>query len=328
MHALEIQTLDGPDGLAYAERADPAAPADDQVLVEVGAAGVSFPDLLMSKGQYQADPELPYVPGQEIAGVVRAAPAGSAFAAGDRVWSYLGTGGGYASVALAPLRNVQRLPDAMSFVDGAALGVNFMTAVFALRVRDDLKAGETLLVLGAAGGLGTATILVGKRYGARVIAVVSTPDKEQTARDCGADEVVVGDDWRDRVLELTDGRGVDVVADIVGGDHTLQAVRTTAPRGRVLILGFTTGSIAKIGVNRLLLRNVSLVGVGLGALDEVDPTTNPTVAELLAGLLGDGRRPVIGDTYALADGADALRALDGRRARGKLVLIPEGQPRP
>lgn len=328
MHALEIQTLDGPDGLAYAQRPDPAAPAGDQVLVQVGAAGVSFPDLLMSKGQYQADPELPYVPGQEIAGVVRAAPEGTGLQAGDRVWSYLGTGGGHAELALAPLRNVQRLPDAMSFAEGAALGVNFMTAVFALRVRDDLQAGETLVVLGAAGGLGTATILVAKAYGARVIAVVSTPEKEPTARACGADEVVVGDDWRDRVLELTGGRGADVVADIVGGDHTLQAVRSCAPRGRVLILGFTTGSIAKIGVNRLLLRNVSLVGVGLGALDEVDPTTNPTVAALLSQLLDDGLRPVLGGTYALADGADALRALEARRAKGKLVLIPEGRPQP
>jgi NADPH2:quinone reductase len=322
MHALEIQSLDGPDGLAFTERPEPGAPTDDQVLVDVAAAGVSFPDLLIAKGQYQGAFDLPYVPGQEIAGTVRAAPEGSAFHAGDRVWSYLGTGGGYASVAHAPLRNVQRLPDAMSFVDGAALGVNYMTAVFALRVRDDLRAGETLLVLGAAGGLGTATILVGKQYGARVIAVVSTPDKEQIARDCGADEVIVGDGWRDRALELTGGRGVDVVADIVGGDETLQAVRSCAPRGRVIILGFTSGGIAKIGVNRLLLRNVSLVGVGLGALDDLDPTTNPTVAALLSELLDQGLRPVVGQTYALAEGADALRALEGRRAQGKLVLLP------
>jgi NADPH2:quinone reductase len=195
-----------------------------------------------------------------------------------------------------------------------------MTAVFALRVRDRLAEGETILVLGAAGGLGTATVAVAKRYGARVIASVSSAGKAETARRAGADEVVVGEDWRDEVLALTGGRGVDVVADIVGGELTLQAVRTCAPRGRVLILGFTTGSIASIGVNRLLLRNVSLVGAGLGALDDADPTTNPRVAELLAELLADGLRPLIGATFPLERGADALRELQNRTAQGKIVL--------
>src|SRR4051794_34865288 len=245
MRALELRELTGPDGFVVTERPDPV-PGDGALLIDVHAAGVSFPDLLISKGMYQIKAELPYIAGQEVAGVVRHAPEGSRFAAGDRVWAGFDDGG-YASVAVAQERDVRPLPDDMSFVDGAALSVNFMTAVFALRVRDHLAAGETLLVLGAAGGLGTATVAVAKRYGARVIANVSAPEKAAMAQRAGADDVVVGEDWRDAVLELTGGRGVDVVADIVGGDHTLQAVRTCAPRGRVIILGFTTGSIAKIG---------------------------------------------------------------------------------
>jgi NADPH2:quinone reductase len=317
MRALEIQELIGPDGFKLVERPDPEP--GDELLIDVKAAGVSFPDLLISKGLYQVKAALPYVAGQEVAGVVRHAPAGSRFRVGDRVWAGFG-GGGFASVAAGEERDVQPLPDDMSFVDGAGLSVNFMTAVFALRVRDHLAAGETILVLGAAGGLGTATVMVAKRYGARVIANVSTEDKRATAAAAGADEVVVGEDWRDAVLELTGGRGVDVVADIVGGPHTLQAVRSCAPRGRVLILGFTTGSIAEIGVNRLLLRNVSLVGAGLGALDEADPETKPRTAALLTELLDDGLRPLIGATFPLDRGADALRALEDRSAQGKLVL--------
>jgi NADPH2:quinone reductase len=317
MRALELQELIGPDGFALVERPDPEP--GDRVLIDVRAAGVSFPDLLISKGTYQVKAGLPYIAGQEVAGTVRHAPPGSRFAVGDRVWAGFG-GGGFAAIAGGEERDVRPLPDDMSFVDGAGLSVNFMTAVFALRVRDHLAEGETILVLGAAGGLGTATVAVARRYGARVIASVSTPDKVAMARRAGADEVVVGEDWRDEVLALTGGRGVDVVADIVGGDHTLQAVRTCAPRGRVLILGFTTGSIASIGVNRLLLRNVSLVGAGLGALDDADPTTNPRVAALLAELLADGLRPIIGATFPLEQGADALRELENRTAQGKMVL--------
>jgi NADPH:quinone reductase len=318
MRALEIQELIGPDGFALVERPDPEP--GDQVLIDVQAAGISFPDLLISKGMYQLKADLPYVAGQEVSGTVRHAPAGSRFTVGDRVWAGFGTGGGFASIAAADERDVRPLPDDMSFVDGGGLSVNFMTAVFALRVRDHLNEGETILVLGAAGGLGTATVAVAKRYGARVIANVSEPGKVEMAKRAGADEVVVGEDWRDEVLELTGGRGVDVVADIVGGDHTLQAVRTCAPRGRVIILGFTTGSIAKIGVNRLLLRNVTLVGAGLGALDDADPTTNPTVEALLTELLHDGLRPIIGATFPLEQGADGLRAMENRTAQGKIVL--------
>lgn len=319
MHALELQRLAGPDGFAYVERPDPVA--GDGVLIDVRACGVSFPDLLMAHGRYQVKPDLPYVPGQEVAGVVVAAPAGSGVAAGDRVWASV-EGGGLASRVVAPARSIQPLPPEVSFVEGAALGVNFTTAAFALRERDVVRAGETVVVLGAAGGLGTALVACAKAYGARVLAVVSEADKAATASTAGADAVLVGEGFRDAVLAETGGRGADVVCDVVGGDATLQAVRSCAPRGRVLVLGFTSGGIAEIGVNRLLLRNVTLVGAGLGALDASDPSVLPAAAAEVTRLLGEGVRPIIGAEHPLADGADALRALDERRAHGKLVLLP------
>jgi NADPH:quinone reductase len=214
VRVLEIRSLDGPDGLAVAERPDPDP--DGRVVIDVRAAGVSFPDLLISQGRYQVKAELPWVPGQEVAGIVRSAPDGHPLRVGDRAWGSLDNGG-YASVAAVAPDRAYALHEALSFEEGAALGVNFLTAVFALGRRAALRAGETVLVLGAAGGLGSATVTVAKAYGARVLAVVSTEAKVATARAAGADEVVAGPDWRDRVLELTAGRGVDVAADVVGG---------------------------------------------------------------------------------------------------------------
>jgi NADPH2:quinone reductase len=289
VRALEIQRLDGPDGVVAAERPEPDA--DGRVLIDVHAAGVSFPDLLISQGRYQVKAALPWVPGQEVAGVVRSAPAGHALAPGARVWASLD-----------------------------ALGVNFLTAVFALRRRGALQDGEDVLVLGAAGGLGSATVAVAKAMGARVIAAVSTEDKVATARAAGADEVVVGEPWRDAVLDLTGGRGAGLVADVVGGEQTLQAVRSTAPGGRVLVLGFTAGTIPEIATNRLLLRNVSLVGAGLGAFLPADPQILERCAADVLALVAAGLRPIVGATYPLERGADALRALADRSARGKLVL--------
>jgi NADPH2:quinone reductase len=317
VRALEIQRLDGPDGVVAAERPEPDA--GGRVLIDVHAAGVSFPDLLISQGRYQVKAELPWVPGQEVAGVVRSAPDGHALAPGARVWASLDHGG-YATVVAAAPDRAYALPDALSFEQGAALGVNFLTAVFALLRRGALQDGEDVLVLGAAGGLGSATVSVAKAVGARVIAAVSTEDKVATARDAGADEVVVGEPWRDTVLELTGGRGADLVADVVGGEQTLQAVRTTAPGGRVLVLGFTAGTIPQIATNRLLLRNVSLIGAGLGAFLPADPQILEKCAADVLALVAAGLRPIVGATYPLERGADALRALADRSARGKLVL--------
>jgi NADPH:quinone reductase len=318
MRVLELRSLDGPDGVVAAQRPDPVA-GDGDVLIEVRAAGVSFPDLLMTQGRYQLRPELPYVPGQELSGVVRSAPPSSSFAPGDRVWASTEQGGFAELAAVSPAR-VHRLHDALSFAQGAALGVNFLTAIFALRRRGAVREGETVLVLGAAGGLGTATVAVAKAYGARVLAVVSTEAKVATATAAGADAVLVGEDWRDAVLAQTGGRGADVVADVVGGDATLQAVRSAGPEGRVLILGFTSGTIPAVAANRLLLRNVSLVGVGLGAFAALEPETIVETAQELTRLVDAGLRPLVGRTFPLADGAAALHELAARTALGKMVL--------
>lgn len=319
MRALELHSLEGPDGLVLVERPDPHT--DDGVVIDVRAAGVSFPDLLISQGRYQTRAELPWVPGLEVSGVVRSAPPGSDLRPGERVWASLERGG-FASVAVADAKRTYRLPDALTFAQGAALGVNFRTAVFALRRRGALRAGEDVLVLGAAGGLGSACVSVAKAYGARVIAAVSTGDKAATARAAGADDVLVGGDLRDQVLAGTSGRGVDVVADVVGGEATVQAVRCTAAEGRVLILGFTSGEIPLIPGNRLLLRNVSVVGVGLGAFAASDPAVlRDTATEVLELIEGATLRPVLGASYPLEDGAEALRALARRTAQGKLVLL-------
>jgi NADPH:quinone reductase len=317
VRALELQSATGPDGLRLAERGAPAP--DGHVLIEVRAAGVSFPDLLMSQGRYQVQPPLPAVLGLEAAGVVRAAPAGCGVSAGDRVWAAL-EDGGHAELVAAPCDRVFPLPDALGYEEGAALPANFLTAIFALCRRGVVRAGETVVVLGAAGGLGSALVGVAAALGARAVAVVSTSGKGATARSAGAHEVVVGTDWRDAVLELTGGRGADVVADVVGGDQTLQAIRSTAPEGRVLLLGFASGEIPSVAGNRLLLRNVSVVGVGLGALVPHAPEVLPDAARRLAELVDAGLRPVIGATFPLADGARAFRLMEARGAEGKLVL--------
>jgi NADPH:quinone reductase len=317
MRALELQQLSGPEGFALVDRPEPSG--DGLVVIEVRAAGVSFPELLMSRGRYQHRPELPAVLGSEVAGTVRSAPSDSGLVPGRRVWAVPELGG-FAEVVATPPERVFGLADSISFEQGAALGVNYLTAVFALRRRAVLRPGEVVLVLGAAGGLGTATIAVAKAMGARVIAVVSASGKAGTAQTAGADEVIVGAEWRDRVLELTGGRGADVVADVVGGDQTLQAVRSSAPEGRVLILGFTGGEIPELATNRLLLRNVSLVGAGLGALAaSVDELLVETATEL-AHLIGGGLRPLVGASFPLERGAEAVRRLDERTAQGKLVL--------
>jgi NADPH2:quinone reductase len=318
MRALQLQRLDGPDGFALVEREEP--PATGGVRIQVRAAGVCFPDLLISRGGYQESPELPVVLGQEVAGSVISSPPDSRLHAGARVWA-APAGGGFAEIVEVAADRVFALRDGLSFEEGASLAVNYLTALFALQRRGHLTAGETVLVLGAAGGLGTAVVGAAAALGARVIGVVSSEEKASTAQAAGASSVIVGESWTEQVREQTAGRGAELVADIVGGENTLQAVRACAPEGRVLVLGFTAGSIPSIATNRLLLRNVSLTGVGLGALVSAIPGVLQEAAQGLDVLLAGGLRPLIGGVRDLSEGAEALRELETRSARGKQILL-------
>jgi NADPH2:quinone reductase len=319
MRAVQVVRLEGPSGVEVVEAPEPTA-AEGQVLVEVHAVGVSFPDLLLSAGQYQLKPEPPFQLGVDFAGVVRSAPETSGFGAGDRVACVLPYGGGAELVATDPA-SVFPLPDTMSFEQGAALPMNYLTAQFALATRAQLQEGETVLVHGAAGGVGTASIQVAKGYGARVIAVVSTEGKAQVAKDAGADEAVLVDGFLDSVKDLTDGRGVDVVVDVVGGDLMTDSLRSLAPLGRLLVIGFTAGSIPAVKVNRLLLNNIDVRGVGWGAYAMVRPGFMRKQWDELVPMMQSGAvNPPIGTTYPVEDVRRALTDMAERRATGKLVL--------
>ena len=318
MRAVQVVRLEGPQGVDVVDVPEPAA--EGKVLVDVHALGVAFPDLLLSAGQYQLKPEPPFTLGVDFAGVVREAPEGSGFAAGDRVACCLPYGGGADVVAIDP-ESVFPLPDSMSFEQGAALPMNYLTAQFALATRAQLRAGETVLVHGAAGGVGTASIQVAKGFGARTIAVVSTEEKGEVARRAGADEVVLVDGFAKAVKELTDGRGVDVVVDVVGGDLMTDSLRCLAPLGRLLVVGFTAGAIPEVRVNRLLLNNIDVRGVGWGAYAMVRSGFMRSQWDELLPMMESGVvDPPIGSTYPLEDVRVALTDLAERRATGKSVL--------
>lgn len=319
MRAVQITRLDGPSAVELVEVPEPVA-GPGQVLVDVHVAGVSYPEVLQTRGAYQVKPELPFVPGAEVSGVVRTAPEGAHVTAGDRVVAFPGVGG-YAEVVAVAAETVFRLPDRVSFEAGAALPMNYLTVHFGLVRRGRLQAGETVLVHGAAGGVGTAAVQLASALGARVIAVVSSPEKGEVARAAGADEVVAVEGFKDAVKALTGGRGVDIVVDPVGGDRFTDSLRSLGTEGRLLVIGFTGGEIPTVKVNRLLLNNLSVVGVGWGAYWLADlPFLQRQWDELLP-LLEAGRLdPPIGTVHPLADAALALAELDERRAAGKVLL--------
>ena len=325
MRAVQIVELTGPDtGLRVVDLPSPQ-PGADQVLIDVYAAGVAFPEVLQTRGMYQLKPPVPFVPGSEVAGVVVSAPDSASVRPGDRV-AAMCLLGGFAEQAVAPSYLVFPLQDELDFAQGAALILNYHTALFALQTRAKLAAGETVLVHGAAGGVGTAALQVAKALGARTIAVVSSDEKEQVARQAGADDVVRSDGpWRDQVLELTGG-GVDVVLDPVGGDRFTDSLRTLREGGRVVVVGFAGGAIPEVKVNRLLLRNTEVVGAGWGGYAMGKPDLNREIGEALERLIVDGVvRPVVGARFPLARGADAMRLIDERRATGKVVLDVPGE---
>ena len=327
MRAIEIVELSGPESaLAEAELPEPEAShmltPGSGVVVDVAAAGVSFPEVLQTRGEYQVKPPLPFVPGSEVAGTVRSAPEGSDLAPGDRVAAFPMLGG-FAEVAVAPEFLAFPLPDALDWRQGAGLILNYHTAWFALVIRGRLRAGETVLVHGAAGGVGTAAIQVARGLGARTIAVVSSAEKEGVARAAGADEVVrTAGEWRDEAKELSGG-GVDLVLDPVGGDRFTDSLRALAEGGRLVVVGFTAGSIPEVKVNRLLLNNTEVIGAGWGAYVIGKPEGNGAIAAELAKLIDAGDvRPIVGGSFPFSvEGArEALRLIDGRGATGKVVL--------
>jgi NADPH2:quinone reductase len=319
MRSVQVTSLTGPAGVTIADVPEPE-PGPEDVLVEVRTLGISWPDLLLTKGEYQLRPEPPFQLGVDFAGVVRSAPAGAGLEAGMRVACVLPYGGG------ADLVAVHRdaafpLPHDMTFEQGAALPMNYLTAHFALVTRGGVGAGDTVLVHGAAGGVGTASIQVARALGARVIAVVSTEEKAGVAHDAGADHAVLVEGFRDAVKELTEGRGVDAVVDVVGGDLVTDSLRCLAPLGRLLVLGFTAGSIPQVKVNRLLLNNVDVRGVGWGAYAMARPGFMRQQWDALLPMMESGQvEPPIGKVYPLEAVGEALADMEARRTLGKSVV--------
>lgn len=320
MRAVRVTALGGPESLELAEIDEPAD--DGAVVVDVYAAGVAFPDALLTRGLYQYRPELPFTLGAELAGVVRSAPRDAGVSPGDRVAGLTMIGGAMADTAVLGADRVFPLPDGVSFEAGAGLLFNDLTVYFALTVRGRLAEGETVLVHGAAGGIGTSTLRLAPALGAsRVIAVVSTEEKAEVARAAGATDVVLADGFKDAVAELTGGRGVDVVMDPVGGDRFTDSLRSLAPAGRLLVVGFTGGEIPTVKVNRLLLNNIDVVGVGWGAWTLRHPGSLREQWQGLARLLESGRlAPPEPEVYPLERAAEAVASLENRTARGKVVL--------
>lgn len=321
MRAALVTRLDGPDAVEVVDVPNLEAP-EGQVLIDVAAAGVAFPDVLQTRGQYQVKPPLPFTPGSEVAGFVRVAPAGSGLEVGDRVAAFPFLGG-FAEQVLCDPDLVFPLPDGVTFDQGAALPMNYLTCHFALRTRGRLVEGEKVLVHGAAGGIGTAAIQLAKAWGATVYAVVSDSAKADVARSAGADEVVLAEGFKDSVADLTSGHGVDIVVDPVGGDRFTDSLRSLAPMGRLLVIGFTAGAIPEVKVNRLLLNNLDVVGVGWGGYWLGRPGYVRRQWDDLVPLLESGRLdPVIGQVRSLDEVSSALRDIDERRATGKILLTP------
>jgi NADPH:quinone reductase len=281
---------------------------------------VSFPELLQTRGQYQLKPPLPFVPGSEVAGIVLSAPESAPVKPGDRVAAFCALGG-FAEKAVAPGFFTFPLSPELDFAQGAALILNYHTAYFSLAMRGGLKQGESVLIHGAAGGVGTASIQVARAMGARTIGVVSSEEKKRVAEEAGAEQVVLlGEGWKDRVGELSPG-GVDVVLDPVGGERFTDSLRSLREDGRLIVVGFTGGSIPEVKVNRLLLKNISVVGAGWGAYVMGKPDLNREIGAAVNLMVQDGHiRPIVGAHFAFERASDALKALDERRATGKIVL--------
>ena len=301
---------------------DPRAEAG-QVVVDVKAAGVSFPDVLIVQGKYQFQPPFPFSPGGEIAGVISETGEGVVdWKVGDRVIAMTGNGG-IAEKVVAFEMTLMPLPETMDFKDGAAFPLNYGTTYHALKQRGQLQTGETLLVTGAGGGVGTTAIEIGKAMGARVIAAASTDEKLEIAKNLGADEVINYSDGelKEKVKTLTDGLGADVIYDPIGGDIFMQCMRCINWKGRVLVIGFASGPIPEVPTNLALLKGCSIVGVFWGRFTGAEPEENSQNFNELFALHAEGKlKPQITKSYSLDDAAEAISSLENRKAIGKVVI--------
>jgi NADPH:quinone reductase len=313
-----------PEALEIAELPDPL-PGAGEVLVDVKAVGLNFFDLLIISNRYQVKPALPFSPGSEFSGVVAAIGEGvTGFKPGDRVCGTIGYNTAREKLVVAE-RDLVPIPDGVDFDRAAGLLVTYGTALHALEDRAKLKKGETLAVLGAAGGVGLASIEVGKALGARVIACASSPEKLAFARAHGADEAIdySREDLKERLRELTGGKGADVVMDPVGGPLAEPAVRATAWDGRYLVVGFAAGEIPKLPLNHVLLRGCSVVGVAWGAMVRRDPARGTAISRQVLEWAREGRLSAhVDKVYPLAQAADALNAIARREVKGKIILRP------
>ncbi|HWU21117.1 MAG TPA: NADPH:quinone oxidoreductase family protein [Nocardioides sp.] len=317
MRAAQVLTTTGPADVVVQDVPEPT-PQGHEVLIDVHSVGISFPDLLLSKGEYQLKPEPPFTLGVDIAGTVVSGPA---FARGQRVCA-VGPYGGAAERVAVPADSVFALPDELSFDEGAAIPMNYLTALFALDERGGLREGDTVLINGAAGGVGSAALQVARGMGVRTIALVSTAEKAEFAKAAGADHAVLVDGFRDAVAELTDKRGVDAVLDVVGGNIFTDSLRSLAPQGRLLVVGFAAGQgIPEVKVNRLLLNNIDIRGVGWGAYAFLTPGYLQRQWAQLAPMIEDGViRPPIGRTFELEGFSEALQEMDARGTLGKSIV--------
>jgi NADPH:quinone reductase len=318
MRAAEVVALEGPSGVMVHDVGPPPVPKPGEVLIDVHVVGLGYPDLLMSQGRYQVRPDLPYILGVDFAGTVREAQA--EFRTGDRVvgWS---TYGSAAEVVAIDGDRVFPLPDALSFEQGAAMPLNYLTAHFALTTRGRVQDGECVVVTGAAGGVGSAAVQVAAGLGARVIAVVTTDSEAEFARAAGAHDVVLGLE-PEFVRDLTCGRGADVVLDVIGSDDVvLASLRSLAVGGRLLTLGYVAGEIPSVRLNRLLLNNLDVCGVAWGPWTRTHPGFARRQWEAVAALVEGGAIwPDVRDIRELGEVAEAMTAMLERRSVGKTVL--------
>lgn len=295
----------------------------NEVLLDVHAAGINFPDTLIIEGKYQFKPPFPFSPGGEAAGVISAVGENvSHLNLGDRVMALTGWGSCAEQIAV-PAYNILPMPDAMDFTTGAAFSMTYGTAMHALKQRGALQAGETLLVLGASGGVGLAAIEIGKAMGARVIAAASSAEKLEVARQAGADELInyQDEDVRERLKTLTKGQGVDVVIDPVGGDLFETVFRSIAWNGRMLVIGFASGTIPSLPANLPLLKGAAVIGVFWGSFAQRQPQDNVANFQQLFAWYAEGKlKPLVSQTFALEDTAQAINTLAARKAVGKLVI--------